>query len=68
MSFAADKIPPVNACRDLIRQVESLRRSIEQQAELGKTALRRLRPEVQRSAENLLHYLALRNRDLRPLP
>ena len=58
---------PLAACEDLIRQLESLRNSIEQQAELGKAALLGLPPERQQSAENLLHYLALRSRDLRPL-
>lgn len=52
---------------DLIRQMENLRRSIEQQAGPGKTALLELPIERRRSAENLLHYLALRSRDLRPL-
>ena len=67
MGFAVMTPLSKEICEDLIRQVESLRRSIKQQAEVGKTALLKLPPERRRSAENLLHYLALRSRDLRPL-
>lgn len=66
MSFATQS-PPAETCEDLIRQMESLRRSIEQQVEPGKAALAGLQPERHQSAENLLYYLALRSRDLRPL-
>jgi pyruvate kinase len=59
--------PPGNTFEDLIRQVESLRQSIEQQEERDKAALAELPPERHQSAGNLLHYLALRSRDLRPL-
>ena len=67
MSISAPSLSPTQACEDLIRQVESLRRSIEQQTELCKPAWLELPPERFKSAENLLHYLALRSRDLRPL-
>jgi pyruvate kinase len=67
MSFVAPTPPPTVACKDLIRQVESLRQEIESRAELGQTALLKLPPDRHQSAENLLHYLALRSRDIRPL-
>jgi len=67
MNRARHISPSVTACEDLIRQMESLRRSIEQQATLAKPTLLELSPERGPSAENLLHYLALRSRDLRPL-
>jgi len=52
---------------DLIRQMESLRRMIEKQVEKGRKLLLELPPERLPSAENLLHYLALRREDIRPL-
>ncbi len=67
MRFTAQTPPTVDACDDLIRQMESLRRSIEQQTEPEKATLADLSSERLASAENLLHYLALRNSDLRPL-
>lgn len=51
----------------LIRQMESLRRMIVDQAEQGRKSLPALPPERLFSAENLLHYLALRRQDIRPL-
>ena len=51
----------------LIGQVESLRRMIVEQAEQGRSSLPDLPPERLFSAENLLHYLALRREDIRPL-
>jgi len=51
----------------LIGQVESLRRMIEDQAAHGRNSLPALPPERLFSAENLLHYLALRREDIRPL-
>lgn len=59
--------PPTDTIEKLISQVESLGRSIQQQAEYGEAALHELSPDRYQSAENLLHYLALRSRDLRPL-
>jgi len=67
MSFTPHSAPPADTCEDLIRQMESLRRSLEQRAELASSVLRGLSPTRGQSAENLLHYLALRSRDLRPL-
>ena len=58
---------PATACENLIRQMESLRLMVEQQAELGRKSLSELSPERLASAENLLHYLALRSQDIRPL-
>ena len=51
----------------LIEQMESLRRMIVEQAERGRNTLPALPPERLFSAENLLHYLALRREDIRPL-
>ena len=67
MGFTEMIRPSTDIFADLIGQVETLRRSIEQQAEPAKAALLELPIERRRSAENLLHYLALRSRDLRPL-
>ena len=67
MGFTVMTRPSTDIFEDLIEQVETLRQSIEQQAEPGKTALLELPIERRRSAENLLHYLALRSRDLRLL-
>lgn len=59
--------PPADAFEDLIRQVASLRAFIVQQAERRKAVLQGLSPKRHRSAENLLHYMALRSKDIRPL-
>ena len=67
MSHTAHKPPTTDAIDDLIRQLESLRLDIEQQAEQGSAKVLELTPGRQASAQNLLHYLALRSRDLRPL-
>ncbi len=67
MGHTAHKPPTTDAFEDLIRQLESLRRDIEQQAERDNARVLELTPERQASAQNLLHYLALRSRDLRPL-
>jgi len=67
MNLSVHTPSPIAACEELIRQLESLRNSIEQQAELGKATLLGLPAERQHSAANLLHYLALRSRDIRPL-
>ena len=47
--------------------MESLRGELEKQAHCGRAARLELPVGHQPSAENLLHYLALRSRDLRPL-
>jgi len=59
--------PPADVIEDLIRQMESLRLLIIQQADRKKATLQGLSPDRHRSAENLLHYVALRSRDIRPL-
>ena len=51
----------------LTTQLESLRKNLAQQADSGRAAMLELPTEQQPSAENLLHYLALRSHDLRPL-
>ena len=58
---------PSSALDDLIRQIECLRQYIKAQAESDRDALPDLPPERLMSAENLLHYLALRREDIRPL-
>jgi pyruvate kinase len=67
MGHTAHKPQTTGAFEDLIRQLESLHLDIEQLAEQGRAWVLRLTPGRQASAENLLHYLALRSRDLRPL-
>lgn len=67
MGMTAHKPPPNDTCDDLIRQLESLRREIGRQAESSRTEWAGLPPARRASAENLVHYLALRSRDLRPL-
>ena len=52
---------------DLIGQMESLRRMVGEEVEHGRNVLAGLPPERLFSAENLLHYLALRREDIRPL-
>jgi len=51
----------------LTTQLESLRKELAQQAERKRADWLELPSERQPSAENLLHYLALRSHDLRPL-
>ena len=63
MGHTAHKPPTTDAFEELIRQLESLRLDIEQQAEKGHTSVLELAPGRQASAQNLLHYLALRSRD-----
>jgi pyruvate kinase len=67
MSLTAQVPPSDTACEDLIRQLESLRREMLKQAEVGQGLVEVLRPDRRQSAENLLHYLALRSNDLREL-
>ncbi|MFC1795673.1 pyruvate kinase [Pseudomonadota bacterium] len=67
MSTTLYKNTQSNACENLIGQLESLRQSIADAAEAGQDVWQGLPPGQQPSAENLLHYLALRSRDLRPL-
>ena len=67
MTSVAHKTPPVDIIENLISQVESLRRKVEQKAKKGRPALTGLPPDRISSAENLLNYLALRSEDIRPL-
>lgn len=67
MTSVAHKPPPIDALEDLIRQMESLRQITDQQAKLGRKTLLELPPERLLSAENLMRYLALRSKDIRPL-
>jgi len=60
--------PILNArSEELIRQVESLRAEIVRQVTPEIAARLELPPDRLQSATNLLHYLALRSKDLRPL-
>ena len=52
---------------DLIGQMETLRRMLGEEAKHGRKVLAGLPPEHLFSAKNLLHYLALRREDIRPL-
>ena len=67
MNSSAQGPVPANAFKDLIRQVESLRLSIEEKADSGRALLQDLPPDRYPSAQNLLHYLAMRSQDIRPL-
>lgn len=67
MNSSANGSVPVNVFNDLISQVESLRLSIQQKADAGKALLQELPPDRYPSAQNLLHYLAMRSQDIRPL-
>ena len=62
--------PEYAACRDLARQIETLHTEIagiEPDQEAAHRLLSRLPPDQRASGLNLLHYLALRKRDLRSL-
>ncbi|MGB5486798.1 MAG: pyruvate kinase [Lysobacterales bacterium] len=67
MNSIQHQTSPSKTIDDLIRQMESLRRMIVKQAENGCDTLPELPPERLPSAQNLLHYLALRLEDIRPL-
>jgi pyruvate kinase len=67
MSVAAHKSLLPGTFDELIRQVESLHQLIEQRTRSGQELLAGLENNQYKSAENLLHYLALRSQDLRPL-
>jgi len=59
--------PTTTVVNDLIQQVETLRASIMAQAQRAEAQIPELPSQRQQSAENLLHYLALRSQDIRPL-
>jgi pyruvate kinase len=67
MNSSAHGPVPVTLFKDLIRQVESLRLSIERKADSGRAFLQELPSDRYPSAQNLLHYLAMRSQDIRPL-
>jgi pyruvate kinase len=67
MSLSSQQHPPTDPIRGLIDQLETLRRDLENHAEQGREAILSLPPAHKVSAENLLHYLAFRSHDLRPL-
>lgn len=54
-------------CRDLIRQLWGLREQLLASEQRFADAIARVGPHQQASARNLVHYLALRAHDLRPL-
>ncbi|MGD8681240.1 MAG: hypothetical protein PVJ33_12785, partial [Lysobacterales bacterium] len=62
--------PQYASCRDLARQIETLRTEIVgigPDQEDAHRLLNRLPPDSRACGLNLLHYLALRKRDLRGL-
>src|SRR5210317_2133431 len=59
--------PTTTVVNDLIQQVAALRASIMARAQRAEAQVPDLPPQRQQSAENLLHYLALRSQDIRPL-
>jgi pyruvate kinase len=63
----ASHAPPGNDLDGLACQLESLRGELMQQADLILARHPELPAHRRQSAENLVHYLALRNHDLRPL-
>jgi len=67
MNKVQQQSPTPCSIDEVVKQVESLRRAIEEQAELYSDTLLELPPERIASAQNLLHYLALRQEDIRPL-
>jgi pyruvate kinase len=67
MKSAAHGSPPASVFEDLIRQLESLRGLVIRQTDANRAALLELPAERYHSAENLLHYLAMRSQDIRLL-
>jgi pyruvate kinase len=67
MSLSSQQHPPTDSIQGLIDQLEALRRDLENHAEKGREDILALPPVHKVSAENLLHYLAFRSHDLRPL-
>jgi pyruvate kinase len=63
----ADSDPPPNEGAALLREVEALRAALVEREGPSEEALDAVHPAFRASARNLLHYLALRRRDLRPL-
>ena len=67
MSVSVKKPPPATACEELITELENLRQAMAEEAAAGAEVILGLPPERQRSAENLLHYLAVGKQDLESL-
>jgi pyruvate kinase len=67
MTLAQHQSSKSDDTNDLIRQMESLRRKVRKQVEHYSEQLAGLPPERLFSAHNLLHYMALRRQDIRPL-
>jgi pyruvate kinase len=67
MNSAQNQASQLKNIDDLIGQMESLRQMIGDLAEQSRDVLTGLPPERLFSAQNLLHYLALRREDIRPL-
>jgi pyruvate kinase len=67
MSLTSQPHPSTDPVKGLIEQLEALRSDLEKLAELGEQQILALPPAHKVSAENLLHYLAFRSHDLRPL-
>jgi pyruvate kinase len=65
MAKKSDKSPVAEVCRSLVQQLDSLRSEMLSQPEINAELLAGLPDEAQQSAVNMLHYLALRSRDLR---
>ncbi|HSN80742.1 MAG TPA: hypothetical protein VLR44_10220, partial [Rhodoferax sp.] len=54
-------------CIKLIKQLWALRQSMLEREKARSQELEKVLPEYRQSARNLVHYLALRSVDLRPL-
>ena len=67
MNSVQHQSPTFCSIDDVIKQMESLCRTIETQSDLHRDTLLELPAERIASAQNLLHYLALRQEDIRPL-
>jgi len=67
MGFSTQTPLPAGAFDKLISQVENLKRFVVLQTQPWTEVLFKVPPDHRQSAENLLHYLALRSEDIRPL-
>lgn len=59
--------PREQVCLSLIEQLQLLRKSLHEREAAMQSELGRVSPRYRESARNLIHYLALRMHDLRPL-
>jgi len=67
MGQTSNRPPPASEQENLARELDALRRDLVLQSEHTRAARVALPAWRQHSAENLVHYMALRNHDLRPL-